>query len=355
MIGRVGSEALYRTRLFPHHCTSFNSPPTCRSLSSISSNSQFAVAGPLVLFHDGNLSNRNQTRALAHAIGIKCQRTIEVNISKPEGRRIHVENGLVIGCGRRVAPIVSSYHGRNNNKAVQILHPRLLLSTARFDCLVVPYHDRLSWFDNPAKIIRMHGALSWSLHSVALQRYRTPSSNTRICVLIGGGLDDARNIIAQLELLARMPGQEVHVICSRRTPRETIEELLKANLTSVWHLTSVNERNPYRKMLANGDIFLVSEDSASMIADVLTVVGDRRLSPPIYLLPSSSTTRHKHRLYVEGLSARHGSSGFVSPFQSAEQLVQMRAPRGTMASPGFENETMRVGKAVRHMLGGISG
>jgi len=310
------------------------------------------AAGPLVLFHDGNISNRNQARALAHAIGFKHQTTTEINLGEVNHIPPEVSNSLVIGCGRRVAKTVSAYTGRGGNKTVQILHPRLFRSTAKFDCLVIPYHDRLSWLDDEAKIVRMHGALSWSLHASALKRFQSFDANPsafKVCALIGGGLDNIERIAERLLHLRQTFNANVTIVCSRRTPLSVVRTL-RACLSQIeiWH-PSQGTRNPYRAQLANSDMFLVSEDSVSMIADVLTVLVERKMAGPIYLLGTRATTRAKHERFISEVEATHQEK----VFHRIEDDVIWTSPninRNPTTYGDWESETARVGRKVREFL-----
>lgn len=315
----------------------------------------------LILVHDGNISNRNQARALASGLPIRFSSVTEIDASKQLSRLSNARNALIIGCGRRVAlPIARAR--LNGNKTVQILHPRWPLTTLFFDCLVLPFHDRLSWFDDESKIVRMYGALSWGLRQDALRLYVRQSNRDQkqveknsLGILLGGQSHFGR-LSRELKAI-QSHGYQVKVVASRRTPLDMVSEM-KSLGCDVWSFHDKNnksEPNPYRKVLATCQAFAVSSDSISMLADVITVSSERHLKGPIFLLPALETTRSKHVRFIQESRVRlsnhqQDESMNFREFTTADDFMEHVSARNhSIIQVPYEAD--RVGKLVCERLG----
>jgi mitochondrial fission protein ELM1 len=229
-------------------------------------------------------------------------------------------------------------------------------------------HDSLGWLDDESKIVRMHGSLSWGLRKDALEYYHRVSDKlqkhsssvhsrcTRLGVLLGGGDVQVSDFVRHMEQL-KEENVCLDIVASRRTPTLMLNQLKSLCLAeSLWAPDQASSdtfvrknANPYRRILATCDAFLVSSDSISMIADVICASSERQLPTPIFLLPTS-TTRSKHKRFIletdRRFSALTGKSIFHT-FQSAAD-VQLGMKRGPIVSVQYEAD--RVATKVLELL-----
>lgn len=307
----------------------------------------------VVVVHDGNLSNRNQARALLCGLSKRMvfSKVREVDVTRSLDTP-HTTQSLIISCGHKAAVSSScwSQFQSPTNRRVQILHPRFLRSTSWFDCLVLPSHDSLGLMDDVSKVVRMRGALSWALGSEALGHYqrRATLGTGLVLILLGGGLVPSTH----LERLRAMAEQVktsslVLVITSRRTDKactsffEARPDLFRVNPPSMH----------YRAALACADSVLVSCDSISMVADAIQVAEIKHPFPGeeevIWLIPSS-VHRRKHARFLTSLE--HTSHIRVKPFELAGMLHSLSRRPVHVHCRQVELELDRVARQVAAMV-----
>ena len=184
-------------------------------------------------------------------------------------RQAHVsEADIVIGAGRRVAPLVEALERTGRTRGVQILDSGI--PPARFAAVVAPLHDGLA---GPNVI----GTLG-SVHRVtpeALANGREAWGETfatlpspRIAVLLGGATKRQAVAPDQIEALAAdltALGGSLLITASRRTGEENIARL-RAALPQAWFWDGTGP-NPYTGMLAWADAVIVSDDSVNMMSE----------------------------------------------------------------------------------------
>jgi len=186
---------------------------------------------------------------------------------------------LVIGCGRRSVGVAWEIRRRAGagTRLVQIGRPRADL--ARFDLVITTPQYRL-----PARPNVLH--LSMPLHRVDREARARAAAEwaprlaslpfPRIALLVGGTakpwvLDAAaaRRLGGAASALARAEGGSLLVSTSRRTPAATADALAGALDVPVYvhRWTREGGANPYLAYLALADAFVVTGDSASMLAE----------------------------------------------------------------------------------------
>ncbi|KAH9257050.1 hypothetical protein BASA81_004871 [Batrachochytrium salamandrivorans] len=296
----------------------------------------------LVLVHDGNVSNRNQARALGLNMDLHYSSVREINLQQehnPQNAIATTSTSLIIGCGHKASRFVCQFTSPNHPrvKTVQILHPRFPLqsSTSKFDCLVIPQHDEEHhWFEfalDPNKVVKMNGSLGWNLDYFSLLRYRLRAR---------GKLQD----VGKKTLVVLMGGSLLHP--------ELWRELESAhNQVNVEFVTSRRSKQipnrannlDYREALAVGDYFAVDADSISMVADVLSVMSERNLPPPVSLFSLPLVAKHS-----KFLQERQRENPTL--FERCSSLRDIIArPRGSQPIH-FPNEAQRVGALVKQVL-----
>lgn len=213
---------------------------------------------------------------------------------------------LIIGAGRRAAPIVAALRGPET-AVIQLLSPQMALS--RFDAVIAPSHDRLTG-DN---VIASLGSLTrLSRDRVAEAAAALPPEWTppgrRVAALIGGpsgsadfGADETAALIAALTRFAAA-GFAPLLIPSRRTPQAAIDALVDAFPDAPIHLG--DGPNPYPGALGAADAILATGDSVNMCSEAAST------GKPLFVLP------------ITGLSPK------LKRFQAAlADRTQARAPK----------------------------
>jgi mitochondrial fission protein ELM1 len=186
---------------------------------------------------------------------------------------------LVIGCGRRSVPVTWEIRRRAGaqTRLVQLGRPRADL--ARFDLVVTTPQYRLPDRPNVLHLaLPLHGrdeaararaAAEWAPELAALPR-------PRFALLVGGSakpyvldVPAARRLAEEASALACAEGGSLLVSTSRRTPEDATRALCDA-LHAPAHVhrwTAAGGPNPYLAYLALADAFIVTGDSASMLAE----------------------------------------------------------------------------------------
>jgi len=179
---------------------------------------------------------------------------------------------LVIGAGRRIAPLVAALKKLHGVKTVQILDP--LMPLADFDLVAVPEHDRVAGA-NVVTTVGSIGRTTPGIVAAAAEQWRDRLANLprpRLAVLVGGPSPSARfggGAAGRLsKALGELAGQGhgLMVTPSQRTPQGLIGRLrdLLGDSAFVWDGTG---DNPYPAILGLADAVLVTEDSVNMVSE----------------------------------------------------------------------------------------
>ena len=220
---------------------------------------------------------------------------------------------LIVGAGRRAAPIVAALRRQHRVPAVQLLNPQMPVRA--FDAVVVPDHDALrgtNVLTSLGALTRMtpqrisYAAASWAKR---LERLRQP----RLAVLIGGPSRSARFTEADQQhlvqaLRAILNSHSLMITTSRRTPEMLTESLHKLpdDRTFLW--TGEGE-NPYPAILGHADAVLVSEDSVNMASEAATT------GLPVHVFGVAGVAG-KLRRFHQSLAARGAARTFTGVIES---------------------------------------
>ena len=242
---------------------------------------------------------------------------------------------LVIGAGRRAAPIVAAIRQLHAVAAVQLLNPKMRASS--FDAVIAPEHDGLTG----ANVLMTLGALSRLTPDTVRQqadewRARTAGiAEPRLAVVVGGpsksakfSQADERNLLLALQTLQSEYG--LLVTTSRRTPEGFARQLQHAlGETALLH-TGTGD-NPYPAMLGLADAVLVTEDSVNMASEAAST------GLPVHIFPVSGIApklaRFHEQLAKRGMSRRFtGQIGNWSyePLAEADRVASDLARRGIL-------------------------
>ncbi|MFH0913650.1 MAG: ELM1/GtrOC1 family putative glycosyltransferase [Candidatus Omnitrophota bacterium] len=197
---------------------------------------------------------------------------------------VSIKPDIVISCGSSVAAVNYAVAKENLAKSIVIMRPAIL-STGRFDLVVMSQHDRPARRKNIAVI---EGALN-SINEVYLQEQAENlkaeqlkiSEELVLGLLIGGDTktfrltaDFVKGIIAQIKNTLKKLDAQILITTSRRTSRG-IEQLLKQEF--VGHLACkllviANEKNipaAVGGILALSKIVITSPESISMVSEAV--------------------------------------------------------------------------------------
>jgi len=237
---------------------------------------------------------------------------------------------LVIGCGRRSVPVAWEIRSRSGGtvRLVQFGRPRadldgfdLVVSSAQY---LLPEHPKVLHLVLPLQAfdpnVRARAAAEWAPRFEGLPR-------PRIALLVGGtavpfvlDVPAARRLAEQVNALVRAEGGSVLISTSRRTPEASARAICEGVEAPVYvhRWTPAAEPNPYPAYLALADAFVVTGDSASMLADACST------GRPVWIadLPTHRSLRsHLKNLVRRGLGGRsgpgHGNAGRLARLRSA--------------------------------------
>jgi mitochondrial fission protein ELM1 len=183
---------------------------------------------------------------------------------------------IAIGAGRKSIAALLAIRRASKGKTftVYIQDPRT--SPDKFDCIIVPVHDRI----RGANVLATPGAM----HHVTpkkLQEARThfeslfaPMPRPLFSVLVGGTSKHAtvsgetfRDLGLKLAQIAKETGGSIALTPSRRTGKENeaiLRDALKDTPAYIWDMAS---ENPYFGMLSHADYVVVTDDSVSMVSE----------------------------------------------------------------------------------------
>lgn len=249
----------------------------------------------------------------------------------PEGAATQLPD-LVIGAGRRSAPLVAALRAMGAGRAAQILAPQMRLSA--FDLVVTPAHDRLAGPTVMATLGALNG-LDPEVVAQAAQGWRRRLGHIpepRVAVLVGGPSGSAGFGARALDRLCQgltrlaVEGAGLMVTPSRRTPRGMVDRLADT-LSGVggWVWGGKGE-NPYPALLGLADVVVVTEDSVNMASEAAAT------GKPVFVAPVDRVDA-KIRAFHEALRAHGASRPFTgelsawgyAPLREAERVADRAA------------------------------
>jgi len=193
---------------------------------------------------------------------------------------------LLIAAGRRTVPIAEwiRQHSLGRTRTVQIGRIGTCLED-HFDLGIAPEYAGL--YPDPRRMETVMPLTRVSEESLdaAAARWRDELGSAReprVALLVGGtnvehefSPNCARELGETVKTMIEAAGGAVFVASSRRTSRAAAEALLSALGSScahayVWQTDGDNSENPYMGYLALADAFVVTGESASMLAEACT-------------------------------------------------------------------------------------
>lgn len=254
---------------------------------------------------------------------------------------------LVIGASRRAAPLARWIKKQSGGRSrlVHLLHTQAPLHY--FDLVVTTAQYRLPERANVLhNLLPLNAARTEVLESSAAQWRARLEHLPRpwIAVLVGGNtasyrLDasTARELAQFTSRMARETGGSLLISSSPRTPPDAADALLAAveSPAYVYRWQPNKNENPYLAYLALADRFIVTADSASMLAEACStgrpveLFGWRRQRREPKRLPRALPASQKFEEALIGW-------GIVKPKRDFQALHRELMKRGLLCSPGQE-------------------
>ena len=213
---------------------------------------------------------------------------------------------VIITCGKTAAAVGKHYVAQTGAQHIQILNPRDQLN--HYDLLLIPEHDQ----QQANNVISTKGSLH-NINDASLKQFaELPHAvidaldKPILAVMLG---DPGSNFYADCEtwcqqLKQTFPQHSVFICGSRRTPRglrTSLQAVAQQHQMQVW-FDSPDGDNPYKKLLAIADYFIVSADSINMVSEACAT------TKPVALLPHTHITS-KHQRFIDSLGNRITSFG----------------------------------------------
>ncbi len=255
---------------------------------------------------------------------------------------------VIISAGRRTAPVSLYLKKQSGNKVkiIQIMNPDT--SHKKFDCIILPRHDRIK--KSYTNVIRSIGALTKINKSVIdyeIKQFKDVIVKKRgvkkIALLVGGDskntkfdLPSARILCKQVIELAKNNDSEIVVINSRRTS-DKIDKIIVGAVEKSgvkYQFFDYNKiekgKNPYLALIGVADAFVVTGDSVSMISEVCS------LGKPVYIFDNAKISSRKHRKFHKSLMLENYAQKLVSNADIADRKGVKKL-----------NETDRIAKIIK--------
>jgi mitochondrial fission protein ELM1 len=249
---------------------------------------------------------------------------------------------LVIGAGRRTAPLSRWFKRKFGCRLVHVMDPGWP-GRDDFDLIAAPLHDDLP--DQPNVIHTLGSCHRASPEMLAREAARWAPQFQNLprpwlLLSVGGTTKDrffdaamAEELMDGATSLARNMGATILATTSRRTEAE-VEAVLKARLTPPHHLHCwrAGAENPYLGMLGLADAVVVTGDSMNMCSEACANGGPVYIYAPPGMVNAKHTRLHE-LLYEQGFARPLGDC--VSP---ADMSPLRHAPL---------NAALRVAEAIR--------
>ncbi|HXP97281.1 MAG TPA: mitochondrial fission ELM1 family protein [Telmatospirillum sp.] len=242
---------------------------------------------------------------------------------------------LVIGAGRRTAPVARWIKRQSACRLVQLMDPGWP-GRDDFDLIVAPQHDGLP--DRP-NVLHSLGAChraSCALLAAEGQRWAGRLAHLKrpyLVVVVGGATKDrafgpehGEQLAAGVAALHEKMGGSILVTTSRRTPAELTDRLIR-NLPQPCYAFRWRDgaENPYLGFLALADSIVVTGDSMNMCSEACANGG------PVYIFAPPGFVSDKHARLHRALI----TNGYARPF-GAEGVPWAHPPLNAAADVARE-------------------
>lgn len=238
---------------------------------------------------------------------------------------------FLIAAGRvSVAPALAIQ--KRNKKCFTIILQKPYINPRHFDCVIVPYHDRLEGPNVISALGALHRLNEIEIRAAA-DSYAHPTGVPLTTLLLGGDNGHYKYQESDMKALAQALkniGGHCFITPSRRTSPKLLHVLkgfLKDISYEIWDGTG---ENPYLAYLGLADQIIVTQDSVSMASEACFT------GKPVYIWEANHTSS-KFREFHKDLYEQGHAKPFQWPF-----------PHWT---PKKLDEMSRVVKLIKEKLG----
>ena len=211
---------------------------------------------------------------------------------------------IIIGCGRKSAPIGLWIKKQSNNysKYIQIMWPSYPYKD--IDLIFTPYHDKVSPKKNVMNIITAPNIIDKNLLDKSKLKWKKNLellNKPRIAIIIGGDTKKykltSKHISLMFSKIKNVISKDISLMIttSRRTSKNSFKRIKKEiadlnNQKILWDINS-NSPNPYYGFLSYADIVIVTGDSISICSEVCAT------GKPLLIFAPDDITLKKHKLF----------------------------------------------------------
>jgi mitochondrial fission protein ELM1 len=215
---------------------------------------------------------------------------------------------LIIGCGRKSAPIGRwiKKESHNYSKYIQIMWPAYPYKD--LDLIFTPSHDNINNKKNVINIQTSPNIIDKKLLSESKVKWKTEFNQLnqpRITLVIGGdtklhkfNANHIKQLFIEIKEVMNDKGSLL-ITTSRRTSKEAYEaiknEIRKLKIQSVFWDPKYKNPNPYYGYLSYADIVIVTGDSVSISSEVCAT------GKPLLIYAPNDITIKKHKLFHTSL------------------------------------------------------
>ncbi len=227
----------------------------------------------------------------------------------------------IISAGRKSATIslfIKNFWYKKFNfncKIVQIMRPEI--NFKKFDHVILPFHDKIN--NNFTNIIKSFGALNkFDINDLNPNFNNLNYPQPIIAILIGGdskgkkfSLKMAQKMVNKSQELTKNLNGTIVILNSRRTSVEINNYLntIKNNKIIFFDYNLHKNNNPYKNIIVNSKIIIISGDSVSMISDCC------QLGKAIYIFDDPKICSKKHSRFHNELYKQQ----YASPLDNLTQ------------------------------------
>ena len=274
------------------------------------------------LLLDDRAGNRSQVLGIGKALGLKyISKNIKYNklskfpniILQKTIKHITINDRkqfkppwpkIIIGCGRKSAPIGRWIKKESNNysKYIQIMWPAYPYKD--LDLIFTPIHDGINNKTNVINIETSPNIIDKNLLYEASIKWKKKLGllkQPRIAVIIGGDTKQhkltsthIKELFTEIKKIINID-TSLMITTSRRTSKEAYdkikEEIHKLNNKSIFWDISYASPNPYHGYLAYSDIAIVTGDSVSICSEICAT------GKPLLIYAPSDITIKKHKSF----------------------------------------------------------
>ena len=227
---------------------------------------------------------------------------------------------IIIGCGRKSAPIGRWIKKQSNNysKYIQIMWPSYPYKD--LDLIFTLLHDKISNKTNIINIQTSPNIVDKELLNESRLKWKKQLellNQPRIAIMIGGDTKNHKLTSKHIKALFTEIKNNIDakssfmITTSRRTSKEAYvrikKEISKLKNRSVFWDTKYNTPNPYYGYLSYADLSIVTGDSVSICSEVCAT------GKPLLIFAPSDITIKKHKLF-HNLLIKKGIAQYINKF-----------------------------------------